>query len=363
MTTPYPPRPGQPAGPPPALIGTTNTGYPTGPGTPPGAPVGPGGPGGPPGSGAAAGWTPPMGPPGMPPPPAPRGPAGQSRRTWLVVALAAVAVVAVALTLVFTLGGGGHSTVTGHAAPVSDPRTVAQTFLRLETARYNAGSGSSAPDPTRALYGSVSCRADLAQMQPGTSSTPPPLPAKPRYTFAIDSITPSTGGKQLLRITRTDTSTGDQGDGLFYVQQESGAWKVCGLFDSTQPPDTAGGSGGSGSGGSDGSAPSTGSAPSGGQSASDPHGFLNSFALAVSGGLVGTAASSICIDAPSLDSTVLGWTSAHDVVSVQAVDTSGGSAGASARIQVSASGAAPATYGLVLQQQNGAWCIETVQQM
>jgi hypothetical protein len=270
------------------------------------------------------------------------------------------------VTLVFTLGGGGHRTVAGHATPFNTARSVAQTFARLETARYNAGSATSTPDPTRAQYGSVACRADLAQMQAGTKAAPPPAPAHPRYTFAIASITPTTRGRQLLRITQTDTTTDEQADGLFYMQRESGAWKVCGLFDNTAPPDTAdgsGGSGGSGSGGSGVSAPPTDGSPSGDQSASDPHSFLNVFAQAVSSGQVGTAASSICLDAPSLDTAVLGWTDAHAVVTVQAVDTSGGSADTSARIQISASGVAPATYGLELQQQTGTWCIEAVHPM
>lgn len=346
MTQPYPPRPGQPAGPPPTLTAPT-AGYPN----QPGMPTTRSGP---------AGWPPPMGPPGSPPS-SPGGPTGPSRRTWLLVGIAAVVIAAVALTLVFT--AGGSHTATGHATTSPDPKTVAQTFLRLETARYNAGT--QAPDPTRAEYGSVSCRADLAQMKAGSGNTLPPAPPSPHYSFAIDSITSTSGGRLLMRATRTDNTTGDQGDGLFYIQRESGAWKICGLFDSTQPPDNAGdGPGGAGSsGGAAPPQPSAGSPPGGGQSASGPQGFLSTFAQAVSSGLVGTAASSICVDASSLDSAVLGWTNAHAHVQVQTVDTSGGPAGASARIQVSTPDQDPATYGLVLQPQSGGWCIEDVQHM
>jgi hypothetical protein len=151
-----------------------------------------------------------------------------------------------------------------------------------------------------------------------------------------------------------------------YEHKESGAWKVCGLFDSTQPPpDVDAGSGGTGPTGIP--APATGDAPGagsgGGQSISDPHTFLAGFAQAVHTDLIGTAASAICTDAPQLDTTVLGWAGAHAQVSLQALDTSGLPSGASARVQVSPSGQKPATYGLVLTQQPSGWCIEDVQQL
>jgi hypothetical protein len=275
----------------------------------------------------------------------------------------------IVLILLLTLGKH-HSVLSGHAMPApatnrnqgsSNPQTVADQFIALESARYN--SGTPTPSATRTVYASVSCAADLAQM-PATGPVSNRSLTPPRYEFSRQpTIIPLMGGRDLLRIARTDTASGDVGDGLFFLQKESGAWKVCGLFPSTQPSvaDADGGEGtaqatSTTSPGSDTNGLSNGDQP---VNARD---FLDNFAHTVGSGLFGTAAQSICVDNAAADTSVENWARAHANIVVQSIDTSGDPAAASARIQVTPPGQQPATYGLILQQSNSTWCVESLQQ-
>jgi hypothetical protein len=317
-----------------------------------------------PGSGARAGWTPPMGPPsGLSGPPT--APLPGSSRRWIIAVAAVVVVLAVAITLVFTLGG--NHTVAGTATPATDARTVAQTFLNLETQRYNSGTQTSTPPPSAAAYAGVSCAQDLNEMR-GNSATPPPLsPPHQIFAFAIVSITPASNGHQLLRLSRYTPATGDVADGLFTLQREAGKWTVCGLFPDTHPPDPgtsgSGGSGGSaqpppptGDGGADGGATPTQT------NATVPQGFLDGFVQAVNSGQVGTAAEAICLGDPGSESVAEGWISAHDQVAVQSVDaTPNAGGGIPARLQVTGAGQLPATYTALIQQASSGPCVAQIQ--
>lgn len=232
-------------------------------------------------------WQPPA------PPPRPTG-----GRQWLVPTVVGVAAIAVVVTLAVTLGGASGQT--GRAAANTDARTVAQTFANLESRRYNADQDT--PNPSSAAYGSVSCRADLVEMRKD-DGTPPRLRTGQRlYTFAVKSIKPTSGGRQLLTIARTTLASKEVGDGLFYLQRESGRWKVCGLYPDTEPPDDSG----------SGSSPSSGAEPlpssGGGSSEEDVRGFADSFAEAVSTGVVGLVDTSICPDDPEAKGPIEGWT-------------------------------------------------------
>jgi len=332
------------------------------------------------GSGAAAGWTPPMrppGPPGWPPPGAapPSGPpSGSPRRRWMIAAATVLAAAAVALTLVFTLGG--HATTAGRAVPSADTSgAVVNAFIALETARYNAPSATvdSAPQPNAAAYARVSCKQDLAEMRNDGSGPPPPSPpvGPLRFTFAIVNITPTKDSRLVLRLARTVVATQDVGDGLFYVQKESGAWKVCGLFSDTEPPDPSAGGGSAGSGGSgqpspsdNGSGAGAGSAPA--QTvANGPRGFLDGVVQAINQGLVGTAAQAVCLGDPGSLNVVEGWISAHDQVAVQSLDTIAASGTTPARLQVTPPGQASATYTAAVQPSGsvqGGPCLAQIQQ-
>lgn len=138
-----------------------------------------------------------------------------------------VAAVAMAVGLMVNLGG--QHRVAGRAMPVNSARTVAQTFLNLETERYNFGTPRDVPAPAAAAYVGVSCARDLAQMR-GNSARPAPLsPPHRYYRFAIEAITAGPHGHQLLRIARTTLSSGDIVTLSFTLQTESGRWVVCGL--------------------------------------------------------------------------------------------------------------------------------------
>jgi hypothetical protein len=317
-----------------------------------------------PGSGAAAGWVPPKGPPsGLPTPPA--GPPGSTRR-WIIAVAAVVVVLAVAVTLVFTLGGS--HTVVGKATPATDARTVAQTFLHLQTQRYNAGSTTSTPPPAAAAYAGVSCAQDLSQMR-GNGANPPPLsPPHKLFYLAILSISPASNGHQLMRISRYTVATGDVADDLFTLQREAGKWTVCGLFPDTQPPDPAGSSDAGGSDGSGQPAPTTASsatddgAPSTHTDATGPQGFVDGFAQAINSGQTGTAAEAICLGDPGSESVAEDWISAHDHVAVQSLDTaSSAGGGITARLQVTAAGQAPASYTALIQQASSGPCLAQIQ--
>lgn len=300
------------------------------------------------------------------PPPGGRPP--RPRRAWLYV-LIVVAVLAIVVGTLLLTVGRQHTTLSGDARPApvtpsgpsDSPRAVADRFIALETARYNA-AGTDTPPANRASYGAVSCAADLAQM-PDTGASLTPAPGPVHYTFSPPTITPTTGGRYLLQITRTDTTTGDQGDGLFFLQQESGRWVVCGLYPNTEPnPDATG----TNNGADPVPSPAPLSAPVGSGSDTGPpttvSAFLTTLAQAVSSGQIGTAAEMICLDDPAADSLVESWASAHAHIDVQAVDTSGGPTAASARIDVTPPDQAPGTYGLILQQAPTGWCIEALQQ-
>jgi hypothetical protein len=276
-------------------------------------------------------------------------------------------VVAVAVALVLTLPQH-HMAIEGHARGASgtsasqqrgdDPHAVAERFAALESARYNANSAQ-LPEATQADYGGVSCHADLARM-PATGPALSAPVGPPHYMFAVASVIPAADGRSILRIVRTDRTTGEVDSALFYLQKESGSWRVCGLYPDTQPPDA--GSDQTAANG-DPAAPTTESdgnlanPGAGGVLSANARGFLDTFIHAVRAGLVGTAAQAICLDDADADGAVQAWTTTRSRVDVQAIDDSAAT-GASARIQVAQPGHPPTTYGLILSQTLGRWCIE-----
>jgi hypothetical protein len=252
---------------------------------------------------------------------------------------------------------------------------VVNAFIAVETARYNAPSATadSAPQPNAAAYAKVSCQRDLAEMRNDGSGPPPPtVPAGAlRFTFAVVNITPTTNGRLVLRLSRTVVATQDVGDGLFYVQKESGAWKVCGLFSDTQPPDTSTNGGSAGTSGSGQPSPTDNSGGSGGGSspaqtvANGPQGFLDGVVQAINQGLVGTAAQAVCLGDPGSLTVVEGWISAHDQVAVQSLDTTGGGGATPAHLHVTPPGQASATYTALVQPSGsvqGGPCLAQIQQ-
>jgi hypothetical protein len=284
----------------------------------------------------------------------PSGPAPGSGRQWVVPGVVGVVVVVAVIVAAVVFGG---SSTPGRAAAGTDERTVAQTFVNLEDARWNAGTPDNPPNASSIAYGSVSCKADLAEMRKDDAKPPQPKPGPKLYSFAIKSIAPSTQGRQLLTVTRTTLASKETGDGLFYLQQESGKWKVCGLFDDTEPPDP-------------GAAPSSGSEPPPGGSDSAPpsapgaseqaqvQDFAESFADSVALGVFALVQHSICADDTAAVPTIQQWTTAHATVKVVSV-TAGGSGG-SAKLQVSGSGVAPSTPTIVITREDLAMCIESL---
>jgi hypothetical protein len=308
----------------------------------------------------------------------PSGPVpGSSGRQWLMPSVVGVVVVAVVVTLAVVLGG---SSTPGRAAAGTDERTVAQTFTNLETARWNAGSPDNPPDPSVAEYGAVSCQADVTEMRKDSGKPPKPKPGPKLYSFAIKSITPSTKGRQLLTITRTTLADKTTGDGLFFLQQEGGKWKVCGLFNDTEPQDSdAAPSSGSQPPPSQGSEPppSQGSAPpsGGSQSAAPPAGggsadggseqqqvqaFANSFAQAVATGVFPLVQTAVCPDSPEVLPPLQKWTNAKAKVKVQSVKS--GTAGGEALLQVSGQGLPTTNPTIVIVTQSQGLCIDVLAQ-
>lgn len=294
-------------------------------------------------------WIPSAGPAGLRPSTTPDSPPPTTWQRWIAAA-ALVVVAAVATVLVVLTGQGNPNT----ARP--DARTVAAMFADLEARRYNASNPP--PHATRATYAAVSCEADLAQMS--VIGPPlPPLPTHPRYTFAVTSIKATQDGRDLLTITETDTASGNTGDGLFYLQQQQQGWRVCGLYKNTEPSPQA----------------TNGTSIAGGASTNTRSGasvstavqqFLSTVGASVAAGDFGTALEAVCTQDPAAtaaDAPVESWAQGHARIQVDLpIDTSGGPAIASARIHVSQSGHAPVTYGLVLQQDAGRWCIDQIQQ-
>jgi hypothetical protein len=294
----------------------------------------------------------PTAPQDKPPTPSP------SKHGRIIATAAAIVVVAVAVTLAFTVGS--RKPITGKPTPATDGHTVAQTFVNLETERYNAGSATNTPEPSETAYAGVSCARDLAEMH-GNGAHPAPLnPPHHLYSFAIVSISPTTSGRQLLRIARTTLASGDVGDGLFSLQRESGRWTVCGLFPDTQPSDPNANSGNGTSGDNGGG--DAGSRSSGGPAmqSSDLQRFLDTFTHAVATGQVGSVAEAICADDPQADRPIESWTSEHAQIRAQVSTT--GTVGGSASLQVSATGQPPTTYTAVITQQNDQLCIEILTQ-
>ncbi len=340
MTYPHPPQGGQPNNP--GGPGPTpgSGGYPSAGGGP--FPGGPGGPGAPMGQS-------PIGP--MPSGPTP----GSGGRQWLVPSIVGVVVVAVVVALAVVLGG---SSTPGRAAAGTDERTVAQTFANLEDIRWNAGSPDNPPNASSAAYASVSCKADLAEMRKDDVKPAQPKPGPQLYTFAIKSIAPSTRGRQLLTITRTTLASKETGDGLFYLQQESGKWKVCGLFADTEPPDPdASPSSGSEPPPSD-SAPPSAPGGGGGSEQEQVRSFANSFAEAVGTGVFPLVHNAICADDQAADGPIQQWTNAKAQVTVQSITA--GATGGSAKLQVSGPGLPSSTPTIVIGPENGTLCIQVL---
>jgi uncharacterized membrane protein YgcG len=325
--------------------------------------------------GAPPGWTPAWGPGDQPPPPSSSAgpPPGRSprRRKAIIVTLAAGVVVATATTLAFALGGN-DTVLRGQPTAASDPRTVAQIFVNLETERYNAGTESSTPAPSAAAYAGVSCQQDLTEMR-GNGASPPPLASPHKlFSFSIVSISPAAKGTQSLRIARTTLSTKDTGDGLFTLQREAGKWRVCGLFPDSDPSAPTSGSGGSGGNGASAGNSNDGSGNNSGGGNTEPPStaptgvagamqtFLVGFSNAVAAGQAGTAAQAVCVDDPSAIPPIESWVSAHAQVNatIKTVGTKGGSAS----LQVSIPAKAPATYTAVIAQDDGALCIDILTQ-
>jgi hypothetical protein len=261
----------------------------------------------------------------------------------MIGAVVAVVVVALAVTL------GGHSGTPGRAAAATDARTVAQTFANLESARYNADEDT--PKPSSAAYGSVSCRADLAEMRQDDGTPPEPTTGQRLYSFAVESIKPASDGRQLLTIARTTLASKQVGDGLFYLQREGGRWTVCGLFPDTEPPDP--GSGSSPSGG--GEPPSS----PGGSAADDVRGFADSFAQAVGTGVVELVDTAICPDDAEAKGPIEDWTNAHAHVTVRSVTA--GTPGGAADLEVTEPGRAPQAATIIVVRASGTgFCIEAL---
>jgi hypothetical protein len=279
--------------------------------------------------------------------------------------------------------GGHHPTLPGRtlptrvqagsAGPPAAALQAANRFLTLEVARNNdttdAQPDGTPPDPIRASYQGVSCQADLDQM--AATGPTPPTPQSPRYTFTIQSVTPTTGGRYVLALHGVDTQTGHTGDGSYYLQLQSTRWVVCGLYRNTEPPATGNGSGGSGSGGGSGSNSGGGSGGSGGTSidnsagsngsaltSSDPLTFLRAFAQAVNAADVNTAAGATCPNSPAT-ATVQGWINDHDQLqNLSVADVQGPQA--DGQVQLATPGSSATTrYALWMQLagQNHTWCI------
>lgn len=259
-------------------------------------------------------------------------------RQWLLPTMVGAVVIVVVVALAVTLGG--RTSTTGRAAAQTDARTVAQTFANLESARYNADQDT--PNPSSAAYGGVSCRADLAEMRKDDGAPPRPASGPRLYGFAVKSIKPASGGRRLLTIARTTLATKEVGDGLFYLQREGGKWKVCGLFPDTEPTDDG---------------PGSGSPPSGGGSADDVRGFADSFAQAVSTGVVELADMAICPDDTAAKGPIEGWTTAHAHVTVRSV--TGGAPGGVVDLEVTEPGQDPLSATITVVRDSGSgYCIE-----
>jgi len=125
--------------------------------------------------------------------------------------------------------------------------------MRLEASRYQAHNPPA--DRTVGVYGGITCAQDIALMRSEAAGRlgQPPAPGPPttpgRIQWAIKQITPAGDGSQrdIVTITAADTVTGGVTSAEYYLQVESGAWKVCGFFLSDSVPTNSGSSGGQGS--------------------------------------------------------------------------------------------------------------------